>query len=202
MELQAVAKNLAAFGVPAENFSIDLTIARGLDYYTGTVYETTLLDHPEIGSVCSGGRYDDLAEYYTEKKLPGVGISIGLTRLFYVLDEQGMLNLDGCAPADALVLPMTADPAPAITLAEKLRSGGLRVQLYGEQKKFKQKLSYADKLGVPFAVLLGEDEIAAGKCTVKNMRTGEQQLLLPGEAVAVIRAALAAQNTPAILEKR
>ncbi len=200
-ELQTVAKNLAAFGVPAENFSIDLTIARGLDYYTGTVYETTLLDHPEIGSVCSGGRYDNLAEYYTEKKLPGVGISIGLTRLFYVLDEQGMLNLDGCAPADALVLPMTADPAPAITLAEKLRSGGLRVQLYGEQKKFKQKLSYADKLGVPFAVLLGEDEIATGKCTVKDMRTGEQQTLLPGEAIAAIRAALAAQNAPAILEK-
>ena len=147
-ELIAVTKNLSAFGVPEANFAVDLTIARGLDYYTGTVYETTLLDHPEIGSVCSGGRYDDLAGYYTDRQLPGVGISIGLTRLFYVLDEQGLLNpeLPG-APADVLVLPMTEDIAPAISLAESLRSRGIRVQLYGEQKKFKQKMSYADKLG-------------------------------------------------------
>ena len=138
-ELKAVTANLAAFGVAEENFAVDLTIARGLDYYTGTVYETFLLDHPELGSVCSGGRYDNLAGYYTEKKLPGVGISIGLTRLFYVLDEQGLLNPElPTAPADALVLPMTADAGPAIALAETLRSSGLRVQLYGEQKKFKQ----------------------------------------------------------------
>ncbi len=199
-ELQAVTANLAAFGVPEENFAVDLTIARGLDYYTGTVYETTLLDHPEIGSVCSGGRYDDLAGYYTDRKLPGVGISIGLTRLFYVLDEQGLLNPRlPAAPADALVLPMTADPAPAIALAEQLRAGGLRVQLYGEQKKFKQKMSYADKLGVPFAVLLGEDEIAQSKCSVKDMRTGQQQLLTADEAIACIRAELE-QNIPIILE--
>ena len=95
---------LAALGVPTENFAVDLTIARGLDYYTGTVYETTLLDHPEIGSVCSGGRYDNLAEFYTDKQLPGVGISIGLTRLFYVLGEQGMLNPElPTAPADVLI---------------------------------------------------------------------------------------------------
>ena len=201
-ELKAVTANLAAFGVPEENFAIDLTIARGLDYYTGTVYETTLLDHPEIGSVCSGGRYDDLAGYYTERKLPGVGISIGLTRLFYVLDEQGLLNPAlPSAPADALVLPMTADPASAIALAEQLRSTGLRVQLYTEQKKFKQKMSYADKLGVPFAVLLGEDEIAAGKCSVKNMNSGEQVLLTAEEAAAYIVQALADANGPVILEK-
>jgi len=182
-ELQAVTKNLAAFGVPEENFAVDLTIARGLDYYTGTVYETTLLDHPQIGSVCSGGRYDDLAGYYTEKQLPGVGISIGLTRLFYVLDEQGLLNPNlPSAPADALVLPMTQDAGAAIALAENLRSYGVRVQLYGEQKKFKQKMAYADKLGVPYAVLLGEDEIAQGKCAVKDMCTGQQQLLTPEEA--------------------
>ena len=201
-ELNAVCANLAAFGVPEKNFAVDLTIARGLYYYTGTVYETTLLDHPEIGSVCSGGRYDDLAGYYTEKKLPGVGISIGLTRLFYVLDEQGLLNPQlPTAPADALVLPMTSDPAEAIALAEALRSAGLRVQLYGEQKKFKQKMAYADKLGVPFAVLLGEDEIAEGKCSVKNMRTGEQDTVSPGEACSIIKAALAATNGPVILEK-
>ncbi|MBE6976854.1 MAG: histidine--tRNA ligase [Ruminococcaceae bacterium] len=201
-ELKAVCCNLAAFGVPEANFAVDLTIARGLDYYTGTVYETTLLDHPEIGSVCSGGRYDNLAGYYIEKQLPGVGISIGLTRLFYVLDEQGLLNPDlPSAPADALVLPMTAEAAPAIALAETLRSSGLRVQLYSEQKKFKQKMAYADKLGVPFAVLLGEDEIAEGLCSVKNMVSGEQVKLSLVEAAAYIRAALEANNGPIILEK-
>ena len=201
-ELQAVTANLSAFGVPEKNFAVDLTIARGLDYYTGTVYETTLLDHPEIGSVCSGGRYDNLAGYYTEKELPGVGISIGLTRLFYVLDEQGLLNPDlPSAPADALVLPMTQDPAPAIALAQTLRDAGIRVQLYGEQKKFKQKMSYADKIGVPYAVLLGEDEIAEGKCSVKDMRSGQQITVTPQEAAAHIQTGLAAGNGPIILEK-
>ena len=200
-ELKTVTANLAAFGVPEENFAVDLTIARGLDYYTGTVYETTLLDHPQIGSVCSGGRYDDLAGYYTDKALPGVGISIGLTRLFYVLDEQGLLNPDlPSAPADALILPMTEDPAPAIALAEQLRSCGVRVQLYAEQKKFKQKMSYADKLGVPYAVLLGEDEIAEGKCSVKDMRSGEQVKLTPAEAAEHIAKGLLDNNGPLILE--
>ena len=201
-ELKAVCDNLAAFGVPEANFAVDLTIARGLDYYTGTVYETTLLDHPEIGSVCSGGRYDNLAGYYIEKQLPGVGISIGLTRLFYVLDEQGLLNPGlPSAPADVLVLPMTENVGHAIALAEELRLGGLRVQLYGEQKKFKQKMAYANKLGVPFAVLLGEDEIAEGMCSVKDMRTGEQVKLAPGDAAAYIRNTLSANNGPIILEK-
>ena len=200
-ELQTVTKNLSAFGVPEENFAVDLTIARGLDYYTGTVYETTLLDYPQIGSVCSGGRYDDLAGYYTDKKLPGVGISIGLTRLFYVLDEQGLLNPElPSAPADALVLPM-GDIGPAIELAEALRRGGLRVQLYGEQKKFKQKMAYANKLGVPFAILLGEDEIADNMCSVKNMITGNQVKLTPEDAVAFIKATLDADNCAVILEK-
>ena len=201
-ELKAVCQNLAAFGVPEANFAVDLTIARGLDYYTGTVYETTLLDHPEIGSVCSGGRYDNLAGYYIEKQLPGVGISIGLTRLFYVLDEQGLLNPAlPSAPADALVLPMTAEPGPAIALAETLRSQGLKVQFYGEQKKFKQKMAYANKLGVPFAVLLGEDEIGEGMCSVKNMVSGEQVKLPPVEAAAYIKATLLANDGPVILEK-
>ena len=200
-ELKAVTVNLAAFGVPEANFAVDLTIARGLDYYTGTVYETTLLDHPEIGSVCSGGRYDNLAGYYIEKQLPGVGISIGLTRLFYVLDEQGLLNPAlPSAPADALVLPMTSDPAPAIALAEELRGHGLRVQLYCEQRKFKQKMAYADKLGVPFAVLLGEDEIAENKCSVKFMATGEQRKLTVAEAAAWI-GETAGADCPVILEK-
>ncbi len=202
-ELRAVTENLAAFGVPEENFAVDLTIARGLDYYTGTVYETTLLDHPEIGSVCSGGRYDNLAGYYTDRPLPGVGISIGLTRLFYVLDEQGLLNPEtNTAPADALVLPMTEDRTAAIALAQSLRNQGVRVQVYGEHKKFKQKMSYADKLGVPYAILLGEDEIAAGKCSVKDLRTGVQMLLSAQEAAELILADIAKNTASAvILEK-
>lgn len=201
-ELKAVTQNLAAFGVPEENFAVDLTIARGLDYYTGTVYETALLDHPEIGSVCSGGRYDNLAGYYIDKALPGVGISIGLTRLFYVLDEQGLLNPAlPSAPADALVLPMTQDPGPAIALAETLRSAGIRVQLYGEQKKFKQKMAYANKLGVPYAVLLGEDELAEGVCSLKDMVSGQQQKVTPDQAAQIIRDAVVNRNCPVILEK-
>ena len=142
---------MQAFGVPADHFEIDLTIARGLDYYTGTVYETAMLDHPEIGSICSGGRYDNLAEYYTDKQLPGVGISIGLTRLFYVLGEQGYLNDQmNKAPADVLILPMTDDMGAAIKTATALRESGIRTQLYSEQKKFKHKIGYADKLGIPF----------------------------------------------------
>lgn len=190
-ELGTVAGYLPAFGVPEANFEIDFTIARGLDYYTGTVYETVMTDHPEIGSICSGGRYDNLAGYYTDKKLPGVGISIGLTRLFFVLDEQGMLA-DGLvtAPADAVVLPMTENFSFAISAATLLRENGIRVQLYGERKKFKAKLTYANKLGVPFVVLVGQDEIDAGKVTVKNMESGGQQTVSPEEAAALIKAAL------------
>ncbi len=201
-ELKAVTENLGAFGVPEANFAVDLTIARGLDYYTGTVYETTLLDHPEIGSVCSGGRYDNLAGYYTDRALPGVGISIGLTRLFYVLDEQGLLNpAQNNAPADALILPMTSDRSTAIALAQELRGHGIRVQVYGEQKKFKQKMTYADKLGVPYAILLGEDEIAAGKCSVKDLRSGVQVTVTPGEAAQLINADRSAMDSAVILEK-
>ncbi len=186
-ELSYVTAHLAAFGVPQEAFAVDLTIARGLDYYTGTVYETTLLDHPEIGSICSGGRYDNLAEYYIEKQLPGVGISIGLTRLFFVLEDQGMLN-DALltAPADVLVIPMTEEIAPALSAATALRESGIRTQIYTEQKKFKQKLSYADKLGIPFVLLLGTDELAAGKVSLKNLTTGEQQLLSVEQAAAQV----------------
>ncbi|MBR1456576.1 MAG: histidine--tRNA ligase [Oscillospiraceae bacterium] len=202
-ELIAVTRHLGGFGVPEENFSIDLTIARGLDYYTGTVYETVITDHPEIGSVCSGGRYDNLAEYYTDKQLPGVGISIGLTRLFYVLQEQGLLSDEVVtAPCDALVLPMTADLSFAVAAATALRQGGVRTQLYGEQRKFKAKMNYADKIGVPFAVLVGEDEIAAGELSVKDMRSGEQQRMRPEDAAAYIRARVEQRNdTPLILEK-
>ena len=188
-ELKCVVRYLAAFGVSEENFAVDLTIARGLDYYTGTVYETIMLDHPEIGSVCSGGRYDNLAEYYTDRQLPGVGISIGLTRFFYILSEQGLLSKEiSRAPCDALVLPMTEDLDYAVSAAAALRRAGLRVQLYTEKKKFKAKMSYADKLGVPYTVFIGEDEIAENLLSVKDMRTGEQQKLSVADAAALIAA--------------
>ena len=194
-ELHTVVKYLSAFGVPEKKFAVDLTIARGLDYYTGTVYETTMLDHPEIGSVCSGGRYDNLAEYYTDKQLPGVGISIGLTRLFYVLQEQGMLNEAlNSAPADALILPMTGDLGPAAALATQLRQAGVRTQLYTEQKKFKQKMTYADRIGVPYVLFLGDDEIAQGTVSVKDMATGEQVALPAAEAAEYLQKGLAGQG--------
>ena len=184
-ELKTVVKYLADFGVPQDHFAVDLTIARGLDYYTGTVYETVMTDHPEIGSICSGGRYDNLAEYYTDKQLPGVGISIGLTRLFYVLGEQGYLNDELItSPTDVLVLPMTEDLGPAISFATTLRRTGVRAQVYSEQKKFKAKMSYADKLGIPYVAFLGEDEISKGVVKVKDMVTGNQAELAP-EAAAV-----------------
>ena len=202
-ELTTVTRYLAAFGVPEVNFAVDLTIARGLDYYTGTVYETTLLDYPEIGSVCSGGRYDNLAEYYTDHQLPGVGISIGLTRLFYVLGEQGLLNPSlPTAPADVLILPMTQDLTPAIQLATRLRGAGVRTQLYTEQKKFKAKMNYADKLGVPYVVFLGDDEIAAGLVACKDMTSGEQTKLPFDATLSRIQEGLSQRNQgKVILEK-
>ena len=201
-ELKTVTGYLAAFGVPEENFAVDLTIARGLDYYTGTVYETEMTEHPEIGSVCSGGRYDNLAEYYTDKQLPGVGISIGLTRLFYVLNEQGLLSDEiVTAPCDVLVIPMTEDAGFAISAATALRAGGVRTQLYGEKKKFKAKMSYADKLKVPFVVLVGEDEINEGVLSVKNMQTGEQVKLSPAAAAEHIAAVIKERNSGAVIKE-
>ena len=202
-ELRTVVGYLPAFGVPEENFELDLTIARGLDYYTGTVYETVLLDHPEVGSICSGGRYDDLAGYYTNKSLPGVGISIGLTRLFYILQEQNMIS-DAVltAPADVLILPMTDDLSAAVSLASMLRAGGLRVQLYSEKKKFKAKIGYADKLGIPFVIFLGEDEITQNVCALKNMVTGEQEAVTQTAALETIRAEIARRTAGAILREQ
>ena len=200
-ELKAVTKYLADFGVPEENFAIDLSIARGLDYYTGTVYETEMTEHPEIGSICSGGRYDNLAEYYTDKQLPGVGISIGLTRLFYVLNEQGLLSDEIIsAPADALVIPMAEDLGYAISAATVLRNAGVRTQLYCEQKKFKAKMSYADKLSIPYVVLIGEDEMSSGVVAVKNMQSGEQVKLSPEDAAKFIKEDITRRGEIAVIK--
>ena len=202
-ELTTVTRYLAAFGVPEDHFRVDLTIARGLDYYTGTVYETAMLDHPEIGSICSGGRYDNLAEFYTDKQLPGVGISIGLTRLFYVLGEQGYLNEAlNTAPADVLILPMTDDLAPAISLATQLREAGIRTQLHCEKKKFKAKITYASKLQIPFVIFLGEDEVQSGNITYKNLSTGVQQTETPQAAIAAIQSELAQRNAGKPIQER
>ena len=188
-ELKTVTGLLPELGVPDDKWEIDLTIARGLDYYTGTVYETTLLDHPEVGSVCSGGRYDNLAEYYTDKKLPGVGVSIGVTRLFYILQEQGLLSDEILtAPCEALVIPMGPDVMGyAVSCATALRQAGIRTQVYSENKKVKAKFAYADKLSIPFAAVVGSDEAAEGVVSLKNLATGEQVKLTPAEAAEIIR---------------
>ena len=197
-ELIKVTEYLGAFGVPQENFAIDLKIARGLDYYTGTVYETTLTDHPEIGSVCSGGRYDNLAEYYTDKTLPGVGISIGLTRLFYVLSEQGLLSDEIItSPCDVLVIPMTEDLKTAAETATVFRKKGIRTQLYVEKKKFKAKMAYADRIKVPYCAIIGEDEEAQGIVALKDMKTGEQVGLKAEDAAALMKEKLAAMSETA-----
>ena len=173
-ELEEVVKYIRIFGVPDTHFKIDLTIARGLDYYTGTVYETFLNDYKELGSVCSGGRYENLAGYYTDKKLPGVGISIGLTRLFYKLNELQLIKSDKYSMSDILIIPMTEDMTKSIELASNLRREGINTEVYLNDKKLKAKFKYADKLKIPYVVVIGEDEINSNTIKVKNMSTGEE----------------------------
>jgi len=198
-ELLQVIDYIGKFGVPKDYFKIDLTIARGLDYYTGTVYETFIKDHPEYGSVCSGGRYDNLAEYYTKKSLPGVGISIGLTRLFYVLMENEFLNRSFENPVEVLVIPFTEDVTCAVETAAKLRSACISTQIYLEEGKFKKKLTYGNKLSIPFCILLGEDEINAGKVSIKNMNEGTQETVALDEAIDMIIAARENKSTERIV---
>ena len=173
-ELEQVVKYIRVFGVPDTHFKIDLTIARGLDYYTGTVYETFLNDYKEIGSVCSGGRYENLAGYYTDQKLPGVGISIGLTRLFYKLNELQLIKSDKYSMSDILIIPMLEDMSVAIQLASNLRKEGINTEVYLNDKKLKAKFKYADKLKIPYVVVIGEDEINTNTVKVKNMNTGDE----------------------------
>ncbi len=193
-ELETVIKYIGSFGVPSEYYTVDLTIARGLDYYTGTVYETFIKKHPEYGSVCSGGRYDNLAEYYTKKSLPGVGISIGLTRLFHVLLENEFLNRTKENPVDVLVLPMSEDFSYSIEVATKLRDAGISAQVYLEEGKFKKKISYSDKLSIPFSVILGTDEEEKRQVTLKNMQSGEQIAESLEEVISVILKAKEAEK--------
>lgn len=186
-ELKQVVKYVKVFGVPDSNFKVDLTIARGLDYYTGTVYETFLNEYRELGSVCSGGRYDNLAEYYTDKKLPGVGISIGLTRLFYKLNELNALKEEQNSIAKVLVVSMVEDNSKALEVATALRNENINAEVYLENKKIKAKFKYADRLAIPYVIVIGEDEIANNIVTLKNMQTGEQETLKIEEVIKKIK---------------
>jgi len=175
LELSDVTKYVKLFGVPDDNIKIDLKITRGLDYYTGTVYETFLNEYPSIGSVCSGGRYDNLAEYYTKQKLPGVGISIGLTRLFYQLNEVGFFKKDiNTSITKVLVIPLDDKIDYAISFAKNLRDKGVITEIYLEDTKIVKKLGYANKLGIPFVILIGDSEVQNKTVSIKNMVSGEQ----------------------------
>lgn len=173
-ELGEIVKYIRLFGIEDKNFVIDLSIARGLDYYTGTVYETFLNGYRELGSVCSGGRYENLAQNYTDKKLPGVGVSIGLTRLFYKLNELNLIKAEKKSVSDILIIPMTENLQVPIQLATELRNAGVNTEIYLNDKKIKTKMKYADKLKIPYVIVIGDNEIESGKVKIKVMETGEE----------------------------
>jgi len=173
-ELKSVLAQMHALGVPETRYALNLSIARGLDYYTGMVYETTLDAHPGIGSICSGGRYDNLASHYSKSRLPGVGISIGLTRLFWQLREAGLVSMADSS-VDVLVTLLDADDLDhALALSQQLRAAGLNVETQLEARKLARQLQYADRAGIPFVVIRGENEAAKGVVAVKDLRRGEQ----------------------------
>lgn len=187
-ELEKVVDGIRSFGVPDDYFTVDLKIARGLDYYTGTVYETFLNDYRKIGSVCSGGRYENLAEFYTDKKLPGVGISIGLTRLFYQLNEMNLVNVKKKSISDVLVVPMgEEDIKECLSIATQLRENDINTEVYMDDKKMKAKLKYADRLNIPYAIIVGETERQSKKYAFKALATGEQDALSVEEIVNKVK---------------
>jgi histidine--tRNA ligase len=186
-ELKEVVKYIRLFGVPEENFSIDLTIARGLDYYTGTVYETFLDNYREIGSVCSGGRYDNLAENYTDKSLPGVGIAIGVTRLFDQLNDLKLIKTEKESISDVLVISTSDDVSECLPIANTFRKEGINTEVYMNDKKMKAKFKYADKLKIPYVAIIGEDEVKENKVSLKNLVTGKQDTINIQEAVEILK---------------
>ena len=186
-DLKEVVKFIRIFMVPEENFKIDLTIARGLDYYTGTVYETFLNKYRNLGSVCSGGRYDNLTEFYSTRKMPGVGISIGLSRLFFQLTDSNIISVDKQSIADVLVISMDNNYEKCAQIASTLRQNGLKVQVDFEDKKIAKKFKYADKLNINYVIVIGEDEIKNNVVTIKNMSTGEQNTVTLEESIKIIQ---------------
>ena len=186
--LREVTAAIRAHGVPENRFAIDLKIARGLDYYTGTVYETFLRDFPSLGSVCSGGRYDDLTGYYTAAKLPGVGISIGLSRLFYQLKQIGVIKASQKSPARVAILPITAaEFAYGLEISRSLRENQIANFLYAEDVPFKKKLQFADKMDFAFAIIIGEDEARSREISLKNLATGESEKVPFADIVEKVR---------------
>ena len=186
-DLKEVVKFIRIFMVPEENFKIDLTIARGLDYYTGTVYETFLNKYRNLGSVCSGGRYDNLTEFYSTRKMPGVGISIGLSRLFFQLTDSDIISVENQSIADVLVISMDNNYEKCAQIASTLRQNGLKVQVDFEDKKIAKKFKYADKLNINYVIVIGEDEIKNNVVTIKNMSTGEQNTVTLEESIKIIQ---------------
>ena len=194
-EMAAVLEMLRAQGVPEADVALNFSIARGLDYYTGTVYETLLDDHAGIGSICSGGRYDDLAGHYTKSKLPGVGISIGLTRLFYQLQEAGLVK-SADSSVEALVGLMNDAQLPeTLAIATELRGAGVNVEAQLEPRKLQKQFQYADKAGIRYVLLAGDDEAARGVVTVKDLRRQEQFELPRAQLAAAFVARRAAQES-------
>ncbi|MBR3134938.1 MAG: histidine--tRNA ligase [Clostridia bacterium] len=186
-DIKQVLNYIEDFGVPEENIKLDLTIARGLDYYTGTVYETFLNQYRNMGSVCSGGRYDNLTEYYTNKKMPGVGISIGLSRLFFQLIDNNIISAENESLTKALIVSMTDDYSYCARVANDLRKEGIKVQVNFEEQKLGKKFKYADNIKVEYVIIIGEDEIANNQITLKNMKTGEQQIMELAKAVEILK---------------
>ena len=187
-EIEQVVNYIRQFGVDEDYFVIDLTIARGLDYYTGTVYETNLVEYPGLGSICSGGRYDNLTEYYTSEHLPGIGISIGLTRLFSQLKSEGIINSTKKSLVDALVIPMNDDyNGYAIKLANELRNNNLKIDICYGNKNMKHKMKYANKIGVKYVLVIGEDEVNTNTVTLKNMIDGTQDRISVNDLIDRIK---------------
>lgn len=186
-EIKTVVSYMRDLGMQEKNYTIDLTIARGLDYYTGTVYETILNDYPSIGSICSGGRFDSLAEFYTDKKLPGVGMSIGLTRLFYQLKEAGIIKVEKKTLLDVLLISMTNNSNFVLNVAKQARDQDIKVDICDLEKTTKQKFKYANRIQVPYVGIIGEEEEQENKISLKNMQTGEQELLTIEEFIQKIK---------------
>jgi len=193
-ELREVIELMRSYGVPEKNYSVNFSIARGLDYYTGTVYETTLDDFPQIGSICSGGRYEDLASHYTKSKLPGVGISIGATRLFWQLREAGILSTADSTVEALVALMDESRLADSLEIARLLRAGGIQTEVQLEAKKIAKQFQYADRAGIRFMILFGEDEATRGVVTVKDLRRQEQFEIKREDLAAALKVELEQQR--------